>query len=57
MDLIDEIAKDLKFSYKFYLAPDGEYGSFNKETKQWTGLIKELRERVTVIKLKDNYFT
>ncbi|CAH1400966.1 unnamed protein product [Nezara viridula] len=45
MDLIDEIAKDLKFSYKFYLAPDGEYGSFNKETKQWTGLIKELRER------------
>ncbi|CAH1400969.1 unnamed protein product [Nezara viridula] len=45
MDLIDEIARDLNFDYKFYLAPDGAYGSFNKETKQWNGLIKELRER------------
>ncbi|XP_073988412.1 glutamate receptor ionotropic, kainate 2-like isoform X2 [Rhodnius prolixus] len=45
LDLIDEIAKDLKFQYKFVLAPDGQYGSYNHETKQWNGLIKELRDR------------
>ncbi|CAB0014001.1 unnamed protein product [Nesidiocoris tenuis] len=45
MDLIDEIAKELNFKYKFVLAPDGQYGSYNKETKQWNGLIRELRER------------
>uniref|UniRef100_A0A0A9XVL7 Glutamate receptor 1 n=3 Tax=Lygus hesperus TaxID=30085 RepID=A0A0A9XVL7_LYGHE len=45
MELIDEIAKDLNFKYKFYLAPDGAYGSYNKKTKQWNGLIRELRER------------
>lgn len=47
MDLIDEIAKELKFKYKFVLAPDGQYGSYNKLTKQWNGLIRELRERVS----------
>ncbi|KAL1131739.1 hypothetical protein AAG570_011352, partial [Ranatra chinensis] len=45
IDLIDEIAKDLGFKYAFVLVPDGQYGTFNKETKQWNGLIKELRER------------
>lgn len=45
-DLIDEIAKDLNFKYKFVLAPDKQYGSFNKDTKQWNGLIRELRDRV-----------
>ncbi|XP_024085331.1 glutamate receptor ionotropic, kainate 2-like [Cimex lectularius] len=44
-DLIDEIAKELNFKYKFVLAPDGEYGSYNKDTKQWNGLIRELQER------------
>jgi ionotropic kainate glutamate receptor 2 len=46
MDLIDEIAKDLGFKYEFHLAPDGQYGSIDKKTKQWNGLIKELRDRV-----------
>lgn len=45
LDLIDEIAKDLNFKYKFTLAPDEQYGSYNHETKQWNGLIKELRDR------------
>ncbi|XP_014247084.1 glutamate receptor ionotropic, kainate 2-like isoform X2 [Cimex lectularius] len=44
-DLIAEIANELNFKFQFVLTPDREYGSFNKETKQWNGLIRELRER------------
>lgn len=46
MDLIDEIAKEIGFKYEFYLVPDGNYGSYNKVTKKWDGLIKELLDRV-----------
>ena len=46
-DLIDGISKILNFTYQFYLVPDGRYGSYNKETKKWDGLIKELLERVS----------
>lgn len=46
MDIIDTVAKDLGFSYRFEIVPDNEYGSLNKITKQWNGLIRELREQV-----------
>ncbi|XP_071860840.1 glutamate receptor ionotropic, kainate 2 isoform X1 [Bombus fervidus] len=42
IDLIDEIAKLLKFKYEFELVPDGSYGKYDKETKQWNGLIRRL---------------
>ncbi|XP_055903176.1 glutamate receptor ionotropic, kainate 2 [Eupeodes corollae] len=42
MDLIDRIAQLLGFKYVFELAPDGKYGSYNKVTKQWDGLVKQL---------------
>lgn len=46
LDLIDEISKELNFKYEFYLAPDGKYGSYNKVTKKWDGLVKEILDRV-----------
>ncbi|XP_075228075.1 glutamate receptor ionotropic, kainate 2-like isoform X2 [Lycorma delicatula] len=45
LDLIDEIAKELGFTYIFRLVPDGKHGSLNKKTGQWDGLIRELQER------------
>ncbi|XP_076751081.1 glutamate receptor ionotropic, kainate 2 [Xylocopa sonorina] len=42
IDLIDEIAKLLNFKYEFELVPDGKYGTYNPETKQWNGLIQRL---------------
>ncbi|KAL9925587.1 glutamate receptor ionotropic, kainate 2 isoform X1 [Glossina fuscipes] len=42
MDLIDAIAKKLEFKYEFQLAPDGRYGSYNKDTKQWDGLVRQI---------------
>lgn len=46
IDLIDEIAKLLKFKYEFELVPDGSYGKYDKETKQWNGLIRRLLDHV-----------
>lgn len=46
VDLIDGISKLLNFSYEFYLVADNRYGSYNPATKQWDGLIRELRDRV-----------
>ncbi|XP_076658014.1 glutamate receptor ionotropic, kainate 2 [Halictus rubicundus] len=42
IDLIDEIAKQLNFKYEFELVPDKNYGTYNKDTKQWNGLIRRL---------------
>lgn len=46
MDLIDSIAKILGFKYQFELVPDNNYGSYNKKTKKWDGLVKHLLDRV-----------
>lgn len=46
VDLIDGIAKLLGFKYQFELTPDNKYGSFNKVTKKWDGLVKQLLDRV-----------
>lgn len=48
IDLIDSIAKILGFHYRFELVPDNKYGSFNKVTKKWDGLVKQLLDRVSV---------
>lgn len=46
-DLIENIAKILNFNYRIELVPDGKYGSLNKETKKWDGLVKHLLDRVS----------
>lgn len=46
IDLIKELASMLHFKYIFDLQPDSDYGGYNKTTKQWSGWIKKLRERV-----------
>lgn len=46
LDLIDAVAKHIGFKYRFELTPDGRYGGYNKDTKKWDGLIKQLLERV-----------
>lgn len=48
VDLIDGIAKILGFKYRFEITPDNKYGSFNKVTKKWDGLVKQLLDRVSL---------
>lgn len=45
LDLIDGIANILKFQYRLEPVHDNAHGSFNRKTKKWNGLIKELLER------------
>nr|XP_058964192.1 glutamate receptor 2-like [Pocillopora verrucosa] len=41
IDLLDELAKNLKFTYEIYLSPDGMYGA-ELENGTWNGMIGEL---------------
>ena len=41
MDLIEEIAVILNFTYTMYESPDGNYGLRNEEG-EWNGMMNEL---------------
>ena len=45
MDLLDELAIILKFSYEVYTSPDGLYGA-ETENGSWNGMIGELIRKV-----------
>lgn len=51
-DLIDLIAKERKFKYKIVLAPDGKRGGYDAATGKWTGIIKEVQDRVSTYLLR-----
>ncbi|XP_054743540.1 glutamate receptor ionotropic, kainate 2 [Anastrepha obliqua] len=42
VDLIKELANLMNFEYLFVPVRDNQYGKYNKETKQWNGIIGEL---------------
>lgn len=46
IDLINEIAKILGFNYTLKLVPDGRYGSLNRQTNEWDGMVRELLDQV-----------
>ena len=45
IDLIEEIRKLIGFEYEIYVAPDNSFGNMD-ENGQWSGMIKELIEKV-----------
>lgn len=45
IDLLDELAKILKFTSEIYVSPDGKYG-FETENGNWNGMIGELLNEV-----------
>ncbi|XP_055710635.1 glutamate receptor ionotropic, kainate 2 isoform X2 [Phlebotomus papatasi] len=53
IDLIHEISKILGFNYTLRLAPDGRYGSYNKETGEWDGMVRELLEQRADLAIAD----
>ncbi|XP_062537416.1 glutamate receptor ionotropic, kainate 2 isoform X3 [Armigeres subalbatus] len=44
IDLINELSLMLGFNYTFVLQEDGVYGSLNRETGKWNGMVQELLE-------------
>jgi len=45
-DIIDEISKMLGFHYVFKVVDDLNYGSRDKNTGEWNGMIRELLDGV-----------
>lgn len=45
MDLIAYIADDVSFKYEVELVKDEQNGSYDKKTKKWNGMIRELLDR------------
>ena len=46
IDLLDEIAAMTGFSYRLHIVGDGGYGSLNRKTGRWTGMVGEVIEGV-----------
>uniref|UniRef100_A0AAR5QFC0 Glutamate receptor 1 n=1 Tax=Dendroctonus ponderosae TaxID=77166 RepID=A0AAR5QFC0_DENPD len=53
VDLIHEISRTLGFNYTIKLAPDGRYGSLNRETSEWDGMIRELLDQKADLAIAD----
>lgn len=47
MDLIAGVAEILNISFRFEIAPDNGYGSYDPDMKRWNGLIGQLLDRVS----------
>ena len=45
IDLLNELARNLKFTYEIYPSPDGLYGA-ETENGTWNGLMGELTNKV-----------
>jgi glutamate receptor, ionotropic, invertebrate len=46
VELIQEVAMMLGFNYSFKLQHDGAYGSLNKQTGEWNGMLREIIDQV-----------
>jgi ABC-type amino acid transport substrate-binding protein len=44
VELIDKLSQKLGFNYTFKLQEDGAYGSLNRETGEWNGMLREIMD-------------
>ncbi|XP_048581286.1 glutamate receptor ionotropic, kainate 2 isoform X2 [Nematostella vectensis] len=42
IDMLEEMKQSLGFSYKLYLAPDGQFGSRSRTSNKWNGIMGEI---------------
>lgn len=47
MDLIQELATLLNFTYQIEVVPDGKYGNYDPDIKDWNGVVKHVKDRVS----------
>lgn len=48
IDLLRTIAELLGFNYDLYLVPDNKFGAENTSSGEWSGLVKEIIEKVSL---------
>ena len=54
VDLLERISKELDFEYELYLVPDGKYGDKDSDDKSWNGMVREIVNGVSVLKLSEH---
>ncbi|KAL0110157.1 hypothetical protein PUN28_013655 [Cardiocondyla obscurior] len=45
IDLLQEIARMVGFTYRIELVPDGKYGAYDYETGEWNGIVRQLMDK------------
>lgn len=49
VELIDELSKMNEFNYTFEIQTDGVYGSLDKTTGKWNGMMEKVMDGVIII--------
>lgn len=49
IELIDELAKMNEFNYTFEIQADGVYGSYDKNTDKWNGMMEKVMDGVIIV--------
>lgn len=49
IELIDELAKLNEFNYTFEIQADGVYGSLDKNTGKWNGMMEKVMDGVIIV--------
>lgn len=49
IELIDELAKMNEFNYTFEIQADGVYGSLDKSTGKWNGMMEKIMDGVSLL--------
>ncbi|KFM75322.1 Glutamate receptor, ionotropic kainate 1, partial [Stegodyphus mimosarum] len=58
IDLLRTISDLLGFNYDLYLVPDNKFGAENTTTGEWSGLVKEIIEKILKLhQAKANSYT
>lgn len=47
IELIHELSLMLGFNYTFQLQEDGVYGSLNRDTNEWNGMLRKIMDNVS----------
>lgn len=50
-DLAENVARIMGFEYIIKLVPDGNYGRYNTKLKKWDGMVSELVNHVSGIRI------
>ena len=45
-DIVEDLAESLNFTYKLELSRDGYWGTYDKDTGEWSGIVKDLMDDV-----------
>lgn len=40
--MLKSLAAELQFDYQLYIVPDGQFGAYDQDYGNWSGLVKEL---------------